>query len=538
MKRKLLALAAAALLLVSLAGCGRGGISTEFVEPDMSTEESLTITWLISTQQTVKLTDTPAFKSILKKLNVKIDLIEKGSADYQNYKNTQLSRSDFPDIVSSLSASEAKEYGAKGALAELSQYLDYMPNYKKLAAAAIAEDPDNYALLYDREGGMFAVNHYNYDPVPLWDFSYNKEAFDAVMKEKNIADLTTWERVEQVLLGLKEKYPNSWPLTFAKIDVVGIKKPIQLFVESFTGGKAATLNHLAFDPASDSFVFAPEVPGYREAIAFLHKLYAQNLIDPDYLAQDLVTTLASLRVGQNKSFMTAGYVGGYVGNNALWRGDMEGYVPLEIPVAAGQNKTFGRKMTHFDEVCTGINWRTLSGNPQKLGRVLQLLDYLYSDEFLQMQWHHPDVTVAKEVDGSTTYTYKNEIYEKDATVDYAGIYFPWSLFANFQDLNDERPAPGNPYIGYRAKLVDPANASLYAAYPNVSFGSSDQRLANQYNTRIEDYYGSAIAKFINGETALTDESWNAFVNQLKNAGGKGLAELYNNAYQNEKANRQ
>jgi ABC-type glycerol-3-phosphate transport system substrate-binding protein len=175
MYKKILAAAcAAALTLVMFAGCGGiDGIPTEYVEPDFSTEDSVNITWLITTQQQIKLSETPAFKNLLSKLNIKITLTEKGTADYNTYKNNQLASNNFPDIVSSMQSFEAKDYGSKGLFVELSQYLDFMPNYKEKVTDAVDADYDNYAMLYNAAGEMYSVNHYNYDPVPLWDFSYN-----------------------------------------------------------------------------------------------------------------------------------------------------------------------------------------------------------------------------------------------------------------------------------------------------------------------------------------------------------------------------
>jgi hypothetical protein len=54
------------------------------------------------------------------------------------------------------------------------------------------------------------------------------------------------------------------------------------------------------------------------------------------------------------------------------------------------------------------------------------------------------------------------------------------------------------------------------------------------NTRVEDLYGSGLAKFINGSTEFSDANWNAFVSSLVSAGGRSMETTYNSAYEKYK----
>lgn len=525
---KFFALPFISAMLMGLLSCNTNSTSNTQrpLTLDFSLDEKISLSWLVGTQQSESLSNSPLVSAIEKKFNVKFTITEKSTADYQSYKNNKIASGNFPDIVSNLTSAEVKGYGS-ARFVELSQYLDYLPNYKEKVNIAINEDFNNYGYLFDMDGKMYGVNHYSYNPTPIWDFSYNKTKFAAAMKKANVSSLTTWDNIEKCLEVIKEENTNAYPIEFTKINNVGIKKPLQLFVESFTGGKATTMNHLAFDEAQGKFVLSLDVAGYKEAILYFNKLYSLGYVDPDYLNNDLETTIN--RLATTAAF-GAGYVGGYVGNTNIYRNSLGDYEPLDIPISTGQNKTYGRMVTAFDEVSTGINIRKVGNDAKKLGRVLLILDYLYSDEFLELQWYNDDVTNKPTVGDRSTYTFKDIIFDRNSEINYKDIYYPWSFFANFQDLNNEILEDSNPYIEYKEKHLVKNAKQYYSSIPNVWFSSKNQDTISKAIARIEDIFGARLAAFVSGGYPFSDDDWNAFVSDVKSSGGTTIVKLYNDAY--------
>ena len=204
-------------------------------------------------------------------------------------------------------------------------------------------------------------------------------------------------------------------------------------------------------------------------------------------------------------------------------------------MAEGKKQVVGRKLTNFDPgVATALKG-DLANDPTRLGRCLLILDYIYSNEFFELQWYHPEVA-EKNQDG--TFTYKEIVYDTEG--DYQTLnhtYFPWSLYANFMDTQDERPNPVTQtnYIEYRDTILRGEGSDVrYAEFPIVSFTPTEQRRINTIVESINDQYRLSIADFAEGKK--TEAEWDAFVTHLKSYGSEDLIQIYNNAYTRFKQN--
>lgn len=483
--------------------------------PVMNTDEKVTLTWTIPTQQSVPLSETPLFKAICEKLNVEIQLTELPPDQYAEKKKLLISAKEIPDVMSWLQYSEAAQYGPVGAFLDLNQYMDLMPNFKKACEDAIALNADNKYNLYMEDGSIYRTPHYMRNPVPIFDFSYVKPAFEEV----GVTELNTMDDVYNGLKALKEAHPESYPITFAFGN--DMKAPLQLFCMSFTGGVCDS-NYVGFDYNTDEFVFGPSLEGYKEAVAFFAKLYTEGLLDPEYTVLDLGKAIENLNDG--KSFMTANFVGGLTGISSVMKDVEVDLNPLPLPQGGEQPQIIGKQMLNFDSFAGTCLSKELEKDPVKLGRCLALIDYLYSEEFYQLQWFHPDVT---NEDG----TYNDKVYvvgEDFQTI--KDTYFPWSMMAIFQDACDERPLPGSPYQIYRDEyLLNKDNADKYVKFPTVSFTQEQQTAVNKCLASLDDRFNVRISEFAEGKCSM--DEWDNFANELMEAGGSRLIELYNEAYQ-------
>lgn len=515
------------LAVSTLVGCGGsgGGNVVPTVEPDFSLDKKLTISWLIPTQQSVALKDTPMIQALEEKFNVNFQIEELSTSLHAEQVSLRLSAHNQSDITSWISVAHCNENGSIGAYIDLAPYLDKMSNLKELITESYTLNPYNKSVLYNTEGNMFSVPHYMTDPINLFDFSYNKEAF----KEVGYENPTTWAEVKAALLALKAKYSTDtkecYPLSFRNLG--SVKQPLQLFVESFTEAQASTLDFIGFDAASDQFKFALEVDGYKEAVLCFADFYKSGLIDPEYVTND--EDILKNRVARDRVFMIADYVGGWTGSVSISKYCGYKLSPLPIPQAEGKKQVLGRQLTNFDSSVATALKGDLYKDPTRLGRCLMILDYIYSEEFFELQWYNQDVATENN-DG--TFTYKDVVYDTEG--DYQTLnhtYFPWSMYANFMDTQDERPNPETQadYINYRDNILRGEDSkSKYGKFPVVSFTPTEQRRVNTIIESINDQYRLAISDFAEGKKG--EAEWDAFVNNLKNYGSDDLITIYNNAY--------
>ncbi|MGN1100422.1 MAG: hypothetical protein ACI4S9_08760 [Christensenellales bacterium] len=558
------------LLLLSLPACSQnntpGGkqqkvdISQYVAEVRNGSAEKLTLTWMIPTQQSKAINTIPSILAAAAKFNINLVVKEEPVSTHNEKLTLGLSDNSLTDIISWVSTSNANANGPVGAYVDLSLYEDEMENFTAIRDNCIAENPNNYNVLYNSEGSYYVTPHYLTDPINLFDFSINLQEFKRIKEKYNLTwtnpdEPSTWAEIEEVLIKYKEEYEANidyecYPLTFRNFQSTA--KELQLFVESYTAAEASTLDFFGFDESEDEFVFAPAMEGYKKGVAQYADWFKKGLISPDKTV-DENNLKNQIKFGD--VIMIADYIGGWSGMNYLQRDT--GYViyPLQIPKAEGMKRILGREVTNFDSlVGTALNSKLLD-NPEKLARAVLFLDYLYSDAFTEDLWFNDDVTtknVPAEYENSPLsvrkayFTYNNNtVYNTSTNFDYTSMnnkYFPWNICNGFVDLQDERPNPNIEatanYINYRDNVLRApykegydreTSDYVYGKCPTVLLTASEQKKVLQYETTVTDKYRIYISEFAEGKKNMTTD-WDAFVQELLNAGGAQMIEIYNNAY--------
>lgn len=530
-------LVALGLAIVSLVACGDGGSPSasgsptgeptpgngeELAAEDLS--QKIVLSWMIPTQQALSLAESPLFKAICEATNVEFELTELPVSQHEEKKKLFITSKTIPDILSFMSPAEANTWGPEGAFAELSGLLEtYIPSFDR----ELKDNWEDRYVMFNTENQLYLLPHVMYNAVPIFDFSYNADAFAAV----GYPEPATMDELHLALKALKEKEPDYYPLGFRN-HYEGVSKCLELFVMAFTGGKGSSIsgNLMGFDAEADRFVFMPALPGFRSAVAYFATLYTEGLVDPEYSIADEGMLKERIRKGKTK--MIADFIGGWTGIVSLDEYTNHVLKPLPIPQAEGQPRIIDHEIPRFEgrgSVVSGL----VDRKSLKFRRILTVLDYIYSEEFYRIQWFHPDVATDN---GDGTYTYKPVVY--DTTGDYMrlkDLYFPWSLRALFQDSCDERPLPGSPYQVYRDEyLLNPDNANLYTPFPVVPFTTEQQARVSELANAVSDRYRAQISEFAEGKKPMSE--WDAFVANLQEAGGTEIESIYAEAYAALKGN--
>ena len=176
-----------------------------------------------------------------------------------------LASGDVPDIMV-LSVEEYMQFATQGLLTEVSGYLDSMPNYM-----ALVPEEARDALRID--GELFAIPG-SHEEVEMKGGNGILVRYDlykelGLEKEPQTADeyYEMWKLV-------KEKYPDMYPFADNNFDA---------FKAAF-----GVLSNTAFDEEG-KLVFTWATEDFREYLTYMHKLYAEGLMDPEYLNYNTAT---------------------------------------------------------------------------------------------------------------------------------------------------------------------------------------------------------------------------------------------------------
>lgn len=535
MKKIILVFLSVVLALGMFAGCGRTqplDPVQNFVEPDFDTTDKLKFDWKIPTQDTLSSGETAVMKYVKSKFNVTLNFDEQSPVDHSQKLDLLIASKQVPDIVSRIPYGTANEYGSYGMFLNLQPYLKYMPNVQKIIDRAITENPYNKSVLYDDEGRIFRLPNFMENPIPIFNYAINEQMF----ADAGYPNPTTWTDVKSALVAIKaSKGGNFFPFAMRKQDNMGTQ--LTNFIISFTEGYAQGQQFIGYDKASDSFKLSTEIDGYRQAMDFVKELYAEGLINTKYNSMNGDELLKMMKDGQ--CAMTCDFMGGQTGTQGF-EAETSAFRPLHLPAAPGKKQVDGYRILSFHEIAgTAVNVSVL-GDKQKLGRVLSMLDYIYSDEFFKLQWYHPNVTEGnfptgesdvtkyvypKNSEGKEVYKYKPEVYQKANLADVKNNYFNWAIYAHFRDLADPIAEPNQhaKYYKFRQELIDSNN---YVEIPLPVFTAAQFKQIASLSATVTNRFNTFIAQYIHAGTL----SWESFENTLKSEGGTKLIRIYNEAY--------
>lgn len=206
--------------------------------------------------------------------NITLDITRVPSADFDTKKNVMLSTGDMHDIIMTGAIQDiVSRFGPSGFLLNFSDYFDnYMPTYRMKA--------DIYpGTVAKYDGKIYALEQmfeeYNFTFLPTWNYYYT-EVYD-IQPSKSAEELL------DALRKVKEINPDSYPFM------------------SWSGSWLNQLNHifLGLDPwavnyttggsikfdwdDTNQWIYSMDRYGVKEMIEYMHTMYEEKLIPPDFL---------------------------------------------------------------------------------------------------------------------------------------------------------------------------------------------------------------------------------------------------------------
>ena len=286
---------------------------------------------------------------------------------------------------------------------------------------------------------------------------------------------------------------------------------------------------------------------YRDALAYMNKLYSEGLLDSQTFTQDETQFTASLDSEEN---IVALYAGGGVnvdGKN-FWAnkpGKWQDWTILEPVEGPDGVRLAAKSLTDYFGSCLGV----VSASCKNPEIAVALFDFLASEEGTLVQSFGPQGLAWDYVDEGTALdggTAKYANYKIDEDYDWVGNGYKKAYGDHSYWLSDAMI--GSRTVDYRnGQLIEnpelnteytfQAAAQKYEPYspkdesivPNLVFDGQDAQTISESTITIGGYVDQSMVQFITGELNI-EKDWDAYIEQLKTMGVDNFLEIYQKYY--------
>ncbi|MBW8348371.1 extracellular solute-binding protein [Bacillus sp. IITD106] len=426
-----------------------GGIKLPIVDKPVE------ITWMLVSEVS-NLKDKAVIKEIEKRTGIKLNIQAYSSGTYSEKLNTVVASGQLPDIWHGLPVAKVNELGQKGAVVAINEYLDKLPNYKKL----YAEENDWVMKSFsDDKGNMYTWPIYGVNREVNHGFLYRKDIFD-----KHGIDL--WNNTEEfyeALKKLKEEYPDSAPYA---------SKTAEFIYRDwgFGWGIAGAQYPVYYDESDQTWKFQFTDPKHKEMLDFMKKLYNEGLLDKEFITDTEASWTTKMTTG--KSFVTFDWIGRLDMFYEQVKAENPDY-DLRYGNPVGPENT----IRSLDKIA---NWGHTVTKNDKSEIALKLLDYLSSPSGAELIMVGVKDEIYKE-EGDGKITYPNLNVDVVGIKDLENQYGMWvegmylraderSVYFNYtekeqeaQDMMQGKMQPLDPIL----KFNDKENDTIAKLQPNL-----------------------------------------------------------------------
>ncbi|ETT68566.1 extracellular solute-binding protein [Paenibacillus sp. FSL H8-0457] len=466
-----------------------------------------------------------------KKVEIEYNYIP--SSEYDEKVKLMIASDDLTDFFVTPLFYDTTEMAEQGQLLELGQYKDLMPNYMNY----IGKVKNGMKRVTDAEGNMFTFKETSTPRFPedrgmlIQNTSaYRYDVFEA----NNIKIPETLDEFYGAAKKLKELYPDKYPVATKWNSLRSLFSANHIRDEIFWDG--------------EKYVYGVLDEGYKDALQFANKLYAEKLLDPEYTIDTDDTLKRKALNGDNLMWLTQWFT-----------------TPAEYTRTADDGKIFAVSL-YPDNPKYGKAWQeVVNGNTPDLGwgvygvsskvknpeELIKFIDYQYSDEMIQLiTWGIEGTTYTIGEDGVPTFvdslkTAKDPWLEGDkygmrasrnhnpglqmvsdarAFVDFAAT--DYTVFnGKYEEVPIEKaefltslPMPENDYV------------PSWLSEPSIQLTGSESQRVSEIMNPIKTFVTEEQAKFVAGKNSF--DNWQAFIDKVKKMGNIDEAlKIYNDAAQ-------
>lgn len=549
MMRKCLALLLCALMLLSFPGAAEDTCPLLDCGDFFPLDKPLHLTaWVVNALSSISVSDSYVLDWIWEKSHIDLEITrEFTGANAKAALTLALSNEDaLPDILlcTRWTKAECALYGIQGLVIPLDEYLSECENWNRLneicgpAHQADLEMPDGHIYCYGSVNECFHLTH----QARMWVY---RDWIDSLCGGK-LPETT--EEFREYLRKVATEDPNGnglpdeIPLT-GQIQDGWATDPFTFLSNSFVHNNTiyGSTNQTV---AAGCYLQNGQVlcnwteEGYREALKYMHSLYAEGLLHSQVFTQNAFQLTARLEsdpplVGA----VASGSLPTYLKQN---REDGEETDWICLPPLAGPDGTRMSYISAYDYFynCNGLVTKVCA-HPRE---AVQLFDLMASAEGTMVQnygregynWFWCEENEGFGIDGVPAlyrYDYQSQSESGDRPVIWPSDVQISSTFDAFRKglLVDENTFNGEKLLWECAQAYDAYSPGAETVYPNVAFTEEQSRALLQYESTIGSYVSNSLIHFVIGSMDL-DRDWEACLSMLDILGQQAYQQLLQDAY--------
>lgn len=445
-------------------------------------------------------------QAIQENTGVELDFMLVADTDFETKVNTLLAANNMPDICR-VTYGQVNNYARDGMFVNLSEYIEAgkLPNYAKMLET-MGDKMDYYKV----DGEIYTFQQ-------VWEVGLPNGAVPYirgdVVEKLGLKMPTTFDELYEVLKAIKAWDPESniWVTRWANL---------QIDYSYGVGG-------FYYNPETDSYICGYlDNEKYMDYLAFCNKLYAEGLIDPDFLTTTSADWQEACKNGSCYfTYNNCVFVNQF--NMALQAEDPDAYW---TPMYTLENP-WGRRRGRWS-VGVGYNEPTnlgyaISADCENVDAALYLLDYMYSDEGREItNWGFEGITFG--IDDNGEYYMLPEFCDAVRNGDITMQSHLSGADLGFCLVIDD--------WANRAVNLDDAGRELYefwlsdehmdTAKPTPPFTDDEKERLTEVNSRIEVIVGD-INAFIVGTRDISE--WPTVAAEIEKAGAQECIDIHNRA---------
>ncbi|NQX44410.1 extracellular solute-binding protein [Paenibacillus tritici] len=469
---------------------------------------------------------------------VEIDYNYIPSSEYDEKVKLMIASDDLTDFFVTPLFYDTSEMAGQGQLLELAQYTDLMPNYMNY----ISKVKNGMKRVTNADGEMYTFMETSTPRFPedrgmliQNTSSYRYDVFQA----NHIEIPQTLDEFYEAAKSLKKLYPDKYPVATKWNSLRSLFSANHIKDEIFWNG--------------EKYVYGVLEEGFKDALQFANKLYADKLLDPEYTIDTDDTLKRKALNGDNLMWLTQWFT-----------------TPAEYTRTANDGKIFAVSLypdnpkygKAWQEVVNGntpdLGWATygLSSKVKNPEELIKFIDYQYSDEMIRLiTWGIEGTTYTIGEDGLPTFvdSLKNakdpwlegDKYGMRASRNHnpglqmvsdarAFVDFAATDYTVFNGKYEEVPIEKSPFL---TSLPMPENEYVpsWLSEPSIQLtGDENQRISEIMNP-VKTFVTEEQAKFVAGKSSFDD--WQEFIDKVQTMGAIDEAlKIYNDAAQRVTAN--
>ncbi len=443
--------------------------------------------------------DWPIWKWIKEKTGVTLE-VQTPSGNLGESLNLAVASKEMPDLMYMPNREESNKFGQQGALVDILEYIDDMPNLKSW----MEKYPEEARAALSSDGKMYMFPNQGFGETNRTIWMYRKDVFD----KEGLKAPSTFDELYETLKTLKAKYPGTYPLTIRFGEI-----PDEMLANMTVDFETGEDGYYDFD--KEEWRFGPTEDHYKAMVAAWKKLYDDGLIPPDFLSlqtkqwQDMLST--------GKSFITIDYISRIdFYNNAMQKENPAFNMQFMAPPAGIPGGKQHNPYLHY--LISGL---TVASTSKHINDIMKYMDFFYSEEGRTLvSWGKEGETYEK--DGGTLKfktNYTDIIELRKATGLKTSGTYTWIDFDSDLSLSSDNLK----YAFKEATKYDPP-----AMQPRPAFSEQETEVVALTGQAIKKHRDESFAKFVTGSRSL--DEWDQYVKEMNNLGVDKLLATYREAY--------